>query len=131
MMISDEITKEPQAGKSVMLTIDSNFQNMVERIVQYHMDFLHSPYYTTAMDANLRGKDTEVGSAVVLDVRDGSVLAMATLPSYDINQLVEDYASVLNAENSPLLNRAINGEYRPGSTFKTITATAGLAEGVI
>lgn len=57
MMISDEITKEPQAGKSVMLTIDSNFQNMVERIVQYHMDFLHSPYYTTAMDANLRGKD--------------------------------------------------------------------------
>ncbi len=129
--ISDEITKQPQAGNSVMLTIDSDFQNMVVDILQYHMDFLHSPYYTTAMDANLRGKDTEVGSAVVLDVKDGSVLAMATIPGYDLNDLVEDYGSVLNAKNSPLLNRAINGEYRPGSTFKTITATAGLAEGVI
>lgn len=129
--ISDEIIKEPQAGNSVMLTIDSKFQNLVEKIVQYHMDFLHSPYYTTSMDANLRGKDTEIGSAVVLNVKDGSVLAMVTLPSYDINDLVENYAAVLNAENSPLLNRAINGEYRPGSTFKTITATAGLAESVI
>ncbi len=129
--ISDEITKEPQAGNSVMLTIDSKFQNMVEDIVQYHIDFLHSPHYTTAMDATLRGKDCEVASAVVLDVKDGSVLAMVTLPSYDINDLVEDYSAVLNAENSPLLNRAINGEYRPGSTFKTITSTAGLAEGAI
>lgn len=129
--ISDEIIKQPQSGNSVMLTIDSKFQNMVEQIVQYQMDFLHSPYYTTAMDANLRGKDTEVGSAVVLNVKDASVLAMVSLPSYDINDLVENYGAVLNAKNSPLLNRAINGEYRPGSTFKTITATAGLAEGVI
>lgn len=129
--ISDEIIKQPQSGNSVMLTIDSKFQNMVEQIVQYQMDFLHSPYYTTAMDANLRGKDTEVGSAVVLNVKDASVLAMVSLPSYDINDLVENYGAVLNAKNSPLLNRAINGEYRPGSTFKTITATAGLSEGVI
>lgn len=129
--ISDEITKQPQAGNSVMLTIDSEFQNMVREIVQYHMDFLHSSYYTTAMDSTLRGNETEVGSAVVLDVKDGSVLAMVSLPDYDINDLVENYGKVLNAENSPVLNRAINGEYRPGSTFKTITATAGLAEGVI
>ena len=129
--ISDEVIKQPQAGNSVMLTIDSEFQNMVERIVQYQMEFLHSPYYTTAMDATRRGKDTEIGSAVVLDVKDGSVLAMVTLPSYDINDLVENYGAVLNAKNSPLINRAINGEYRPGSTFKTITATAGLAEGAI
>lgn len=131
MKVSDEIIQEPQSGNSVMLTIDSKFQNMVEQIVQYQMDFLHSPYYTTAMDATLRGNQTEIGSAVVLNVKDGSVLAMVTLPSYDINDLVENYGAVLNAKNSPLLNRAINGEYRPGSTFKTITATAGLAEGVI
>lgn len=131
MKVSDEIIQEPQSGNSVMLTIDSKFQNMVEQIVQYQMDFLHSPYYTTAMDATLRGNQTEVGSAVVLNVKDGSVLAMVTLPSYDINDLVENYGAVLNAKNSPLLNRAINGEYRPGSTFKTITATAGLAEGAI
>ncbi len=129
--ISDEVIKEPKAGNSVMLTIDSEFQNMVEDIVQYHMDFLHSPYYTSAMDAKQRGRNCEIGSAVVLDVKDASVLAMVSLPSYDINDLVEDYSAVLNAKNSPLFNRALNGEYRPGSTFKTITATAGLAEGTI
>ena len=129
--ISDEVIKQPKAGNSVMLTIDSDFQNMVEDIVQYHMDFLHSPYYTSAMDAKQRGRSCEIGSAVVLDVKDGSVLAMVTLPSYDINDLVENYSAVLNAKNSPLFNRALNGEYRPGSTFKTITATAGLAEGTI
>ena len=131
MKVSDEIIQEPQSGNSVMLTIDSKFQNMVEQIVQYQMDFLHSPYYTTAMDATLRGNQTEVGSAVVLNVKDGSVLAMVTLPSYDINDLVENYGAVLNAKNSPLLNRAINGASRPGSTGKTIPATAGLAGGVI
>lgn len=129
--ISDEVIKQPKAGNSVMLTIDSEFQNMVEDIVQYHMDFLHSPYYTPAMDAKQRGRNCEIGSAVVLDVKDGSVLAMVSLPSYDINDLVENYSAVLNAKNSPLFNRALNGEYRPGSTFKTITATAGLAEGTI
>lgn len=129
--ISDEIIKNPHAGNSVMLTIDSKFQNMVAQILQYHMDFLHSPHYTTAMDLSKRGTAMDAAAAVVLDVKDGSVLAMVTLPSYDINQVVEDYSSVLNAENTPLVNRAINGEYRPGSTFKTITGFAGLAEGVI
>jgi penicillin-binding protein 2 len=129
--LSDEVTTEPQAGNSVMLTIDSNFQRMVQEIVQYHMDFLHSPYYTTAHDAQHRGTECYAGAAVVLDVKTGGVLACVSLPGYDLNDYVENYSEVLNRDYSPVFNRALNGTYRPGSTFKTITATAGLAEGVI
>lgn len=56
---------------------------------------------------------------------------MATAPTYDLNDYINDYNSVLNAENTPLINRATDGLYRPGSTFKTITATGGLNEGII
>ena len=129
--LSDEVTTEPQAGNSIMLTIDSKFQQQVQDIVQYHMDFLHSPYYTTAHDAKHRGTECYAGAAVVLDVKTGGVLAMVSLPGYDINDYIENYSEVLNRDYSPVFNRALNGTYRPGSTFKTITATAGLAEGVI
>lgn len=129
--LSDEVTTEPKAGNSVMLTIDSKFQQQVQDIVQYHMDFLHSPHYTTAHDYKHRGTECYSGAAVVLDVKTGGVLAMVSLPGYDINDYIENYSEVLNREYSPVFNRALNGTYRPGSTFKTITATAGLAEGVI
>ncbi len=129
--LKDEVTTEPQAGNSVMLTIDSKFQQQVQDIVQYHMDFLHSPHYTTAHDAKHRGTECYAGAAVVLDVKTGGVLAMVSLPGYDINDYINNYSEVLNRDYSPVFNRALDGTYRPGSTFKTITATAGLAEGVI
>ena len=129
--LKDEVTKSPQAGNSVMLTIDSDFQRMVQEIVQYHIDFLHSPNYTTLHDAQHRGTECYSGAAVVLDVKTGGVMAMVSNPGYDLNDLVSNYSEVLNADYSPIFNRAISGVYRPGSTFKTITATAGLAEGVI
>ena len=127
--LSDEVTLAPMAGNSVQLTIDSKFQRQVRDIVQYHMDFLHSPYYTEAHDPTTRGRDCYSGAAVVLDVKTGGVLAMVSLPDYDINDLVENYAEVLNRDYSPVFNRALDAAYRPGSTFKTITATAGLMEG--
>lgn len=129
--LADEVISDPEAGYSVMLTIDSDFQRMVQEIVQYHMDFLHSPHYTTAHDAQHRGTECYAGAAVVLDVKTGAVLAIASLPGYDINDYIDNYSEVLNRDYSPVFNRALNGVYRPGSTFKTITATAGLAEGVI
>ena len=129
--LSDEVISDPIAGNSVMLTIDSKFQQQVQDIVQYHLDFMHSPYYTTSHDARRRGSECYAGAAVVLDVKTGGVLAVASIPGYDLNDLINDYASVLNAEYSPVFNRALDGAYRPGSTFKTITATAGLIENVI
>lgn len=129
--ISDEVTTDPQAGNSVMLTIDSDLQQMVQDIVQNYMDFLQGPYYTTNHDAQMRGTECNAGAVVVLDVKTAGVLACVSVPGYDINDYIENYEEVMNREYSPVFNRALNGVYRPGSTFKTITATAGLAEGVI
>ncbi len=125
--LSDEVTVEPVAGNSVRLTIDSEFQELVQDIVQYHIDFLHSPHYTQ----DERGKECRSGAAVVLDVKTAGVLAMVSNPGYDINDLLENYEEVLTADQQPIFNRALNGVYRPGSTFKTITATAALAEGIV
>lgn len=126
LAIKDEVTKEPVAGRSVMLTIDAEFQQLIQEALEYQIQYLRSSY-----SPSVRGKDCFAGAVVVLDVKTGGVLGAATYPTYDINDLIKDYDEVLNRENAPLLNRALFGEYRPGSTFKTITATAGLAEGVI
>ena len=129
--VKEEITKQPEAGKSVMLTLDSKLQKLIQDALKYHIDFLNSDYLTDSINYTGLGKGCNAGSIVVLDVKNGDVLASASSPGYDINDMVEDYDAVLNRANNPLLNRALFGEYRPGSTFKTITATAGMAEGVI
>lgn len=131
LAISDEVTKEPVAGKSVMLTIDADFQKLLQELLEYHIKYLNSPHYTSKYDTNLRGKGCQAGTIVVVDVKTAGVLGMASYPNYDLNDYVENYEEVLNQPYSPVFNRALNGVYRPGSTFKTITATAGLAEGVI
>lgn len=71
------------------------------------------------------------GAGVVLDPRTGAVLAMASVPSFDPNELASTFASLAHAPASPLLNRAINGLYPPGSTFKIVTASAALESGTV
>ena len=76
-----------------------------------------------------------VGACVVLDPRDGGILAMASSPRYDLNKCVpilrkDHYAKLLSDPNKPLLNRATGGGYAPGSTFKPITAIAGMEAGI-
>jgi len=82
---------------------------------------------------SLEGK---VGSVVALDVETGEILAMVSRPSYDPSQFgrgisQEYWNSLITNENNPLLDRNIQEHYSPGSTFKTITALAGLEEGLI
>lgn len=71
------------------------------------------------------------GAGVVLDPRTGAVLAMASMPSFNPNRLTADFSSLVHDESSPLLNRAINGLYPPGSTFKMFTASAALESGAV
>ncbi len=71
------------------------------------------------------------GAGVVLDPRSGEVLAMASVPSFDPNDLVAEFPSLTQNQSSPLLNRSINGLYPPGSTFKIFTATAALDSGAV
>lgn len=121
--VSDEITKEPTAGGSVALTIDYEFQNDLQEILKNQINWLNN----TAD----RGNDCDAGAVAVLDVKTGAVLGMASYPTYDLYDSVENYGAVLNAEGNPLYNRCINGLYRPGSAFKTITASDGLINGLI
>ena len=113
-------------GNTVMLTIDSEFQTKVEGILEEHIKWLNETQ--TELD---KGVDAYGGAIVVLDVKTGAVKAMVSYPNYDINDYIDDYNSVSNAENQPLFNRALDGLYRPGSTFKAITATAALNDGII
>ncbi len=121
--LSDTITKEVVAGNSVKLTIRADQQKVLQEILKNQINWLNN----TAD----RGKDCDAGAAVVLDAKTGAVLGMATYPTYDLRQSVEDYASVMEMPGSPMLNRCTYGIYRPGSAFKTITAAAGLIDGLI
>lgn len=131
--LSDEVTVEPVAGKSVMSTIDSNLQRLIQETLEYHIKFLQTTYYEPKYKDNpeLLEEACHSGAVVVLDAKTGGLLAAASYPNYDLTELVENYNDVISAEYSPVFNRALDGVFRPGSTFKTITATAGLAEGVI
>lgn len=125
-VVSDTVTKEAVPGHTVKLTVDSKYQRNVQEILENHIIWLNSQTNPKA-----KGTGANAGAIVVLDAKNGALLAAATSPTYDINDYLNDYASVVGGENSPLTNRATNGLYRPGSTFKTVTATAGLNEGII
>ena len=73
------------------------------------------------------------GSVVVTDPRDGTVLALVSYPGYDCNRIQESgYIDMISANPSrPLINHATQQRYAPGSTFKMVTAAAGISEGVV
>ena len=117
------VAEEPVGGKTVQLTVNSGFQRELQALLSDYSAHLR------ATDAECR--KANCGAIVVLDTNDNAVRGMATLPTYDLSELLDNYSSVAEQPNSPLLNRATDGLYRPGSTFKTITATAGLNTGII
>lgn len=121
--LSDEITKEVVAGNSVKLTFDADKQDTLQEILANHINWLNN-----SAD---RGNDCDAGAVVVLDARSGAVLGMASYPTYDLTESIENYGAVLNAEGNPMFNRCTSGLYRPGSAFKTITAADGLINGLI
>lgn len=100
-------------GEDIYLTIDARLQK-------------------TAQDAF--GENS--GTAVVMDVHSGEILAFVSVPSFDPNLFTtgiakKDWEALLNNERKPLTNKAISGQYSPGSTFKIVVALAGLESGVI
>lgn len=126
-VVSIEETKAAVPGDTVKLTIDSAFQKKVQAILANHIHWLNE----TQTDPVNKGANASAGAVVVMDVKTGAVLAMVTNPNYDINDYKKSYEELKNAKYNPLFNRAIDGLYRPGSTFKTITATAALNEKII
>lgn len=108
-------------GNRAILTIDSNVQAAAEDAL------------ATAV-ANMRAagaSQIQGAAAVAIEVNSGEVLAIANYPTYDPAQFRKDYSKLINNPLKPMFNRAISGAYQPGSTFKPLTAIAGLEEGVI
>ncbi len=116
------------AGDTVKLTLDMEYQMEVQEILEDHIERLQSQ---DEDDLDARGREAQGGAIVVLDVETGAIKALASSPTFDINDYINDYESVASGENNPLVNRAIDGLYRPGSSFKPITAVGLLNEGHI
>jgi penicillin-binding protein 2 len=119
--VADVGEKRAEPGDRVTLTIDAHIQKIVEDALK-----------RAPLDA---GKELR-GAAVVLDVRTGEVLAMASTPTFDPNifnpgDSADIVNQVINNPSSPMLNRAIGARYPPGSTFKPVTLLAGLQAGTI
>lgn len=111
---------EPVAGKTVQLTLDIKFQEELQKIVANYIDNYNK--------TNKEGKTSTSASVVVLDTKNNGVLASVSYPYYDINDYKTKYAELSKDPTKPLFNRAFNGSYAPGSTFKPIVATAALNE---
>lgn len=119
--VVDQATGEVQApdpGDNVILTLDIKLQEAVERALATGIE-------------GLKSEDTQGGAAVVIDVRDGGVLAMASYPTFDLTTYTQNYNTLLSDPLNPLLNRATRQVYPPGSTFKMVTAIGALEEGII
>jgi peptidoglycan glycosyltransferase len=92
-------------------------------------DDLHTTLDPAAQRAALSALAGQRGSIVALDPRDGAIKAMASIPSYNPNDVPERYAQLNSDPSSPLFNRATQARYPPGSTFKVVTAAAALDSG--
>jgi peptidoglycan glycosyltransferase len=95
-------------GNDVVLTIDLDLQRVADEAL-----------------GDVRG------AVVLMDARSGAILAMASHPTFDPARIDEDFARLKDDPGRPLLNRATQGRYPPGSTFKTVTLSAALQEGVV
>ena len=119
--VVDQATGEtlaPDPGDNVILTLDIKLQEAVERALATGIE-------------GLKSEDTQGGAAVVIDVRDGGVLAMASYPTFDLTTYTQNYNTLLADPLNPLLNRATQQVYPPGSAFKMVTAIGALEEGII
>lgn len=109
--------KEPQYGCSVQLTIDINLQQQIER-------YLSNPDLPAEVSSIVR----RGAAAVVMQAATGDILAMASTPVYDLNTIRQDVADLLRDPNTPMLNKALQVNYPPGSTIKPIIMLIGLEE---
>lgn len=110
----------PQSGSDLVLNIDAALQKKI----------------FDSLSVILEKNNLKAGSAVALDPKTGGVLAIVNVPSFDNNLFAQgisndDYDNLINDPNKPMFDRAVTGEYPPGSIFKPIMAAAALTEGVV
>jgi penicillin-binding protein 2 len=113
--VSVEDARSPVAGSDLYLTLDLGMQQRAEQLLEAAVQFPHG------------------GAVVVLDPQSGRVRALASRPNFDPRPFARgitdrEYSALLRDPSAPLMSRAFEGAYSPGSTFKLVTSSAGLAE---
>lgn len=126
---AEVVEKEALAGSNVVLTIDSQLQKIAEEALKDNIEKIKNGGFGKAYDA-------KGGSCVVMNVKTGEVLAMASYPDYNPQSFAdgisnEEWKSYNENKSYPLLNKCIQSAYEPGSIFKMVTAIAGLESGNI
>ena len=115
-----QILEQPQAGNSIELTIDTEIQREATEALQWATDIVNLQH----------------GVIIVANPQTGEILAMVSLPTYDNNMFARgitsaEYNALIDNPNHPLVNYAISEQYPPGSTYKLVTATGALMDGLI
>jgi len=126
--------REPQPGNHIYLTVDIGLQVVVEHAMQAQVDIINQGREDEARrNPDGAEEDDRItgGAVVVLDVRTGEILAAASYPTYNPITLSQDFGVLNTDPMNPMLNRVTHGRYIPGSTFKMITAFAGLRHELI
>ncbi|MBR5485018.1 MAG: hypothetical protein IKV41_00735 [Oscillospiraceae bacterium] len=124
-VLESEVTQEAIPGSTVVLTLDSVLQRTATQAL------LDEIAYLNANAPEGQGREADAGAVVAVEVKTGEVLVACNVPSYNLESYRQDIDELLQDPKRPLVNRALMGQYRPGSTFKPIVATAGLATDLI
>ena len=129
-VVGRQVLDAGKGGYSVYLTIDSGLQKATENALKEQIEYARAVGNSDSIPFS--GEDCFTGSAVVMNAKTGEIYASVSFPGYDLNTFSEDF-NMLNTDTvgRPLFNRATQGIYPPGSTFKIATAIAALSEGVI
>ena len=127
VVIGQNVTEAAKPGKNVVLTIDADLQREMQNSLAATIRSIDSSSGGSAD----KGAGCTSGAAVAVSVKTGEILGMASWPGYDLNTYNQDYSALAADKANPLYNRAIKGTYRPGSTYKPVTAVSGLIHGVI
>lgn len=117
--------KNTKAGKNLILSLDGALQKKLQDSLSGQIEKIYGKRY-----------DGEGAAAVAIDPRNGKILAMVSLPTYDNNIFVnpgfsKERSRLMNDQTFPMINRVISGLYPPGSTIKPVMATAALSEGIV
>ena len=123
VIVNTALTTVPEPGHTVQLTIDSEFQKAVDQALAKNVEWIKNTYADS--------KQANAGAVVVIDVKTGGVLAASNYPSFDQNLYAAQYNEYSADGNMPLFNRALQGLYTPGSTYKPSVAVAGLDTGLL
>ncbi len=136
IVVDSALATEAKPGNTVYLTIDSNLQKIAAESLETQVKAAKALGEETVKSSNSKnvGEDCEAGAVVMLSVKDFSVLACASYPTFDLNEYAESskyVSSLFDDDTSPLYDRAFVGSFACGSIFKPLVAMAGLEEQVI